>query len=102
MNRVPEVWQVFGPGALVAVTLGVLALFTSLTASVAELRRDIVRMQEERFEVATAAELRAAVGDPAEWVAADVVPADDALPPAAPAGEVPYPATAPAFAVALR
>ncbi|MDB5314110.1 MAG: hypothetical protein JWO38_8312 [Gemmataceae bacterium] len=63
MDTVPAFWRVYGGSLLVVAALGVLTLFNSLTAELAELRRGVAREQEARAELVTTTEFEAVMAD---------------------------------------
>ena len=85
MNTVPAFWRVFGGSLLVTATLGVITVFNSLTADLADLRRGIARDQEARAELVTTAEVETIMNDQEARLQA-VEEAFSGLAPASPAG----------------
>ena len=62
-RQIPEFWQTFGGTVLGILALGVMTLFNGLNANLAELRREVVELQESRSAFAAQSELDTELAD---------------------------------------
>ena len=66
MGRMPEALATFGPALLGCLAFGIITHFNSLHAELAQIRIEIVHLQEQRAEFATNADVEAELGTTAQ------------------------------------